>query len=75
MINITRLNEVHYNVFRQIKEQSESSKYGEWNMVQESKYEALDIYITRAMLQAESVCLLKHMHIIPWSTVIVRATI
>jgi hypothetical protein len=36
-------------------------------MVQESKYEALDIDITRAMLHAESVCLLKHKHNTPWS--------
>jgi hypothetical protein len=31
-------------------------------MAQESKYEALDRDITRAMLHAESVCLLKHKH-------------
>jgi hypothetical protein len=48
-------------------EQSESSKSGEYNMVQESKYKALDRYITRAMVHAESVCLLKHKHITPWS--------
>jgi hypothetical protein len=35
-------------------------------MVQESKYEALDIDITRAMLHDESVYLLKHKHITPW---------
>jgi hypothetical protein len=39
-------------------------------MVQESTYEALDRYITRAMLHAESVCLLKHNHITPWSPAI-----
>jgi hypothetical protein len=44
---------IHHNVFRRIKEQSESSKYGEWNMVQDSKYEALDRDITRAMLYTE----------------------
>jgi hypothetical protein len=44
---------VHHIIFRRIKEQSESSKSGEWNMVQESKYEALDRDITRAMLHAE----------------------
>jgi hypothetical protein len=37
---------IHHSVFRQIKEQSESSKSGEWNIAQESKYEALDRYIT-----------------------------
>jgi hypothetical protein len=34
-------------------------------MVQESKYEALDRDITRAMLHAESVFLLQHKHITP----------
>jgi hypothetical protein len=43
-------------------------------MVQDSKYEVLDIYITRAMLHAESVCLLKHKHTTPWSPAIGRAT-
>jgi hypothetical protein len=43
-------------------------------MVQESKYEALDRDITRAMLHAESVCLLKNKHNTPWSPVIGRAT-
>jgi hypothetical protein len=43
-------------------------------MVQESKYEALDRDITRAMLHAESVCLLKHKHITLWSPAIGRAT-
>jgi hypothetical protein len=66
---------VHHNVFRQIKEQSESSKSGEWNMVQESKYEALDRDITRAMLYNESVCLLKHKRDTPWSPAIGRAAI
>jgi hypothetical protein len=65
---------IHHSVFRRIKEQSESSKSGEWNMVQESKYEALDRDITRAMLYAESVCLLKHKHNTPWSPAIGRAT-
>jgi hypothetical protein len=51
---------IHHSVFRRIKEQSESSKSGEWTIAQESKYESLDRYITRAMLHAESVCLLKH---------------
>jgi hypothetical protein len=60
---------LHHQFVRQIKEQS-----GEWNMVQESKYEALDIDITRAMLHAESVCLLKHKHNTPWSPSIGRAT-
>jgi hypothetical protein len=46
---------IHHSVFCRIKEQSESSKSGEWNMAQESKYEALDRDITRAMLHAESV--------------------
>jgi hypothetical protein len=46
---------VHHIVFRQIKEQSESRKSGEWNMVQESKYEALDRDITQAMLHVELV--------------------
>jgi hypothetical protein len=46
---------VHHSVFRRIKEQSESNKSGECTMVQESKYEALDRDITRAMLHAESV--------------------
>jgi hypothetical protein len=36
---------IHHIVFRRIKEQSDSRKSGEWNMAQESKYEALDIYI------------------------------
>jgi hypothetical protein len=44
-------------------------------MAQESKYEALDRDITRAMLHAESVCLLKHKHNTPWSPAIGRATI
>jgi hypothetical protein len=66
---------IHHIVFCRIKEQSESSKSGEWNMAQESKYEALDIDITRAMLHAESVCLLKHEHNKPWYPVIGRATI
>jgi hypothetical protein len=65
---------VHHSVFRRIKEQSESRKSGEWNMVQEYKYEALDRDITRAMLHAESVCLLKHKHNTPWSPAIGRAT-
>jgi hypothetical protein len=65
---------VHHNVFRGIKKQSESSKSGEWNMAQESKYEALDRYITRAMLHAESVYLLKHKHNTPWSPAIGCAT-
>jgi hypothetical protein len=65
---------VHHIVFRRIKEQSESSKSGEWNMIQESKYEALDRDITQAMLHAESVCLLKHKHNTPWSPAIGRAT-
>jgi hypothetical protein len=43
-------------------------------MVQESKYEALDRDITRAMLHAETVCLLKHNHYTPWSPAIGRAT-
>jgi hypothetical protein len=43
---------IHHSVFRQIKEQSESSKSGEWGIAQESKYEALDRDITRAMLHA-----------------------
>jgi hypothetical protein len=46
-----------------------------WNIAQDSKYESLDRDITRSMLHAESVCLLKHKHSIPWSPVIVRATI
>jgi hypothetical protein len=43
---------IHHSVFRRIKEQSESSKSGEWNIAQESKYEALYRDITRAMLHA-----------------------
>jgi hypothetical protein len=39
-------------------------------MAQESKYEAMDIDITQAMLHAESVCLLKHNHNINWSPAI-----
>jgi hypothetical protein len=65
---------IHHSVFRRIKEQSESIKSGEWNMAQESTYEALDRDITRAMLHAESVCLLQHKHNIPWSPSIGRAT-
>jgi hypothetical protein len=42
-------------------------------MVQESKYEALDRDITRAMFHAESVCLLKHKHNTPWCSAIGRA--
>jgi hypothetical protein len=64
----------HHNVFHRIKDQSESRKSGEWNMVQESKYEALYREITRAMLHAESGCLLKHKNITPWSPAIGRAT-
>jgi hypothetical protein len=37
-------------------------------------YESLDRDITRAMLHAESVCLLKHKHNTPWSPAIGRAT-
>jgi hypothetical protein len=44
-------------------------------MAQESKYEALDIDITRAMMHAESVCLLKHKHNIHWYPSIGRVTI
>jgi hypothetical protein len=65
---------VYQSVFRRIKEHSDSSISGEWIMVQESKYEALDRDITRAMLHAESVCLLKHKHNTPWSPAIGRAT-
>jgi hypothetical protein len=65
---------IHHSVFRRINEQSESSKSGEWNMVQESKCEALDRDITRAMLNAESVFFLKHKHNTPWSPAIGRAT-
>jgi hypothetical protein len=65
---------IHHSVFRRIKEQSESSKSGEWNRAQESTYEALDRDITRAMLHAESVCLLKHKHNTPWSPAIGHAT-
>jgi hypothetical protein len=65
---------IHHSVFHRIKEQSESSETGEWNMAQESKYEALDRDITRAMLHDESVCLLKHKHNTPWSPAIGRAT-
>jgi hypothetical protein len=65
---------IHHSVFRRIKEQSEVSKSGEWNRAQESTYEALDKDITRAMLHAESVCLLKHKHNTPWSPAIGRAT-
>jgi hypothetical protein len=43
---------IHHSVFRRIKEQSESSKSGEWNIAQKSKYEALDRDINRAMLHA-----------------------
>jgi hypothetical protein len=46
---------IHHSVFRRIKEQSELSKSGEWNIAQESKYEELDRDITRAMLHSESV--------------------
>jgi hypothetical protein len=59
---------VHHSIFRRIKDQSESRKSGEWSMVQESKYEALDRDITRSMLHAESVCLLKHKHDTHWSS-------
>jgi hypothetical protein len=65
---------LHHIVFRRIKEQSESSKSGEWNRSQESTYEALDRDTTRAMLHAESVCLLKQKHNTPWSPAIGRAT-
>jgi hypothetical protein len=65
---------IHHNVFYRIKEKTESSKSGVWTMVQESKYDALDTDITRAMLHVESVCLLKHKHITPWLSVIGRAT-
>jgi hypothetical protein len=65
---------IHHSVFHRIKEQSESSKSGEWNIAQESKYEVLDRDITRAMLHAESACLLKHKHNTPWSPAICRAT-
>jgi hypothetical protein len=46
---------IHHSVFHRIKEQSESSKSGEWTIAQESTYEALDRDITRAMLHSESV--------------------
>jgi hypothetical protein len=65
---------IHHSVFRRIKEQLESSKSGEWNMAQESKYEGLDRNITQDILHAESVCLLKHNHNTPWSPAIGRAT-
>jgi hypothetical protein len=65
---------IQHSVFCRIKEQSESSKSGEWNMAQEFKYEELDRDITRAMLHAESVCLLKHNHNTHWSPAIGRAT-
>jgi hypothetical protein len=66
---------IHKSIFRRIKEQSESRKPGEWNISQDSKYEALDRDITRAMMHDESVCLLKQKHNTPWSPVIGRATI
>jgi hypothetical protein len=56
---------IHHSVFHRIKEQSESSKSGEWNLSQESKYKALDRDITRAMLHPESIFLLKHKHNTP----------
>jgi hypothetical protein len=65
---------IHHSVFRRIKDQSESRKSGEWNIAQESKYEALDRDIFRAMLHAESLCLLKHNHNTPWSPAIGRST-
>jgi hypothetical protein len=65
---------IHHSVFRRIKEQSESRKSVEWNIAQESKYESLDRDITRAMLHAESVFLLKHKHNTSWSPAIGRAT-
>jgi hypothetical protein len=65
---------IHHDIFRRIKEQTESIKSGVWTMVQESKYEGLDRDITRAMLHAKSVCLLKHKHITRWSPAIGRAT-
>jgi hypothetical protein len=43
-------------------------------MAQESKYEALDRDITRDMLHAASVCLLKHQHNTHWSPAIGCAT-
>jgi hypothetical protein len=66
---------IHHNVFFWIKEQTESSKSGVWTMVQYSNYEALDRDITRAMLHAESVCLLKHKHATLWSPEIGHTTI
>jgi hypothetical protein len=65
---------VHHSVFRWIKEQSDSSKSGEWNMEQESKYETLDRDITRAVLHAEPVWLLRQKHTTPWSPAIGLAT-
>jgi hypothetical protein len=65
---------IHHSVFRRIKEQSESRKSGEWNIAQESKYEALDRDITRGIMHAEYVCLLKHKHNTPWYPAIGRAT-
>jgi hypothetical protein len=65
---------VHHSIFHQIKEKSESRKSGERSMVNESKYEALDRDITRAVLHAESVCLLKHKHTTHWYPAIGRAT-
>jgi hypothetical protein len=65
---------IHHSVFRRIKDQSESRKSGEWNISQESKYEALDRDITRAIMHAESVCILKHKNNTPWSPAIGRAT-
>jgi hypothetical protein len=65
---------IHHSIFCPIKEQPESSKSGEWNRAQESTYEPLDRNITRAMMHAEWVCLLKHKHNTPWSPAIGSAT-
>jgi hypothetical protein len=56
---------IHHGVFRQIKEQSEPSKSGEWNIAQESKYAALDRDINRCMLNQYSYSNISTTHLGP----------
>jgi hypothetical protein len=52
-----------------------SSKWGIWDIVQESNYKALDRDITQAMLHAKSMCLVKNGNVLmdahgPWLSIV-----
>jgi hypothetical protein len=52
-----------------------SSKWGIWDIVEESKYKALDRDITQAMLNAKAMCLVKNGNVLmdahgPWLSIV-----